>query len=579
MKARGAAMVVRALEEEGVRLAFGIPGTHNIELYDALEDSPLVRPILVTDEQCASFMADGVARSSGALGVVNVVPGAGVTHALSGIAEAFMDTVPLLVLTCGIRSDTGKAYQLHDVDQLAILRPVTKATFKVQQAEEIYPVVRRACAIARGGAPGPVAVEIPADFYLLTHEVGKPSYEAREQPPAAGEDDLRQAAVLLAAARHPAIYVGLGARRAATSLVELAERLDAPLTTTISGKGVFPEDHPLFLWNGFGASAPPFVRTVMERCDALLAIGCRFGEVATASYGLAPPANLIHVDIDAAVFNRNYPAALAIHSDAAAFVAGVLERLTPRARSGELEAEIAAGHRAVRDARGRQGGTGRVSPAAFFAALQEVCGDDAIYATDSGNGTFLAMEHLRLRRPGCFLAPVDYSCMGYSVPAAIGAALANPGRDVVALPGDGALLMTGLELLSAADYRAGVVACVLRDGELAQIAQFQRTSFNRDTCSVLHPYSLEAFAKATNCAYLALADDAPCAAVLAEALATARSGQPVVVEVAIDYSRKTYFTKGVVTTNFWRLPWNDRVRLLGRAVARRIGGTKVRPQE
>ncbi len=571
MRTRGAELVVKALEAEGVRFTFGIPGTHNIELYDALERSPLIRPILVTDEQSASFMADAVSRSGAGVGVANVVPGAGVTHTLSGVAEAFMDTVPLVVLTCGIRTDTGRAYQLHDVDQLAVLRPITKAVLRAESADDIYGLVRHAFDLARRDAPGPVAVEIPANFYLLSHEVGEPAYDyTRPYPPQPTDAQVAQAAALLARASHPALYLGMGARGAADGLRQLAERLGAPVTTTISGKGVFPEDHPLFLWNGFGASAPPFVRRVMERCDCLLAIGCRFGEVATASYGLEPPANLIHVDIDRTVLGRNYPAALAVESDAAPFVAALTSRLPVRPRDAALESAIGSGHREVRAAALAAAKHERVAPAVLFAALQELAGADAIYTTDSGNGTFLAMEHLRLTRPGCFLAPVDYSCMGYAVPAAIGAALANPGRDVVALAGDGALLMTGLELLTAAAYGVGVVACVLRDGELAQIAQFQRTTLNRDTCSVLHPYSVEAFARATNCAYLALADNASAKDVLADALARARRGEPVVVEVVIDYSQKSYFTKGVITTNFWRLPWGDRLRLLARAAARRF---------
>jgi acetolactate synthase-1/2/3 large subunit len=160
--------------------------------------------------------------------------------------------------------------------------------------------------------------------------------------------------------------------------------------------------------------------------------------------------------------------------------------------------------------------------------------------------------------------------MGYSVPAAIGAKFANPGTDVVALAGDGALLMTGLELLTAAAYGAGVVVAVLRDEELAQIAQFQRTVLNRAASSHIAPYSVEAFASATNCAYLAARSDAEVRDVLAKALEIAREGRPVMAEVAIDYSRKTHFTRGVVATNFWRLPWPERLRLLARALARRL---------
>ena len=182
----GGDMVVRALEDEDIAFAFGIPGTHNIELYDSLVGSSKVRPILVTDEQSASFMADGVARSSGQLAVVNVVPGAGLTHALSGIAEAYLDGIPMLVLACGIRRDTGRAFQLHDVDQLAIARPVTKAQFQAGQGSEIYMIIRRACQIARSAPAGPVIVEIPAEHYIFRHnaELQPPDAPpARPSPP------------------------------------------------------------------------------------------------------------------------------------------------------------------------------------------------------------------------------------------------------------------------------------------------------------------------------------------------------------------------------------------------------------
>jgi acetolactate synthase-1/2/3 large subunit len=153
MRISGAKAAVRALEDAGIELAFGIPGTHNIELYDALAESERVRAVLVTDEQSASFMADGAWRASGKMACVNIVPGAGLTHALSGIAEAFMDGVPMLVLGCGIRQDTGRAYQLHDVNQIAIARPVTKAQLRPEKGEEIYSTIREACRLAQEGSP------------------------------------------------------------------------------------------------------------------------------------------------------------------------------------------------------------------------------------------------------------------------------------------------------------------------------------------------------------------------------------------------------------------------------------------
>ncbi|MBI3549140.1 MAG: thiamine pyrophosphate-binding protein [Elusimicrobia bacterium] len=569
MKRRGAELAVQALQDEGVRWTFGIPGTHNTELYDALEGSS-VQAILVTDEQSAGFMADAVSRSSGVLGVANVVPGAGVTHCLSGIAEAFMDNIPMLVLTCGIRNDTGRAYQLHDVDQLAMLRPVTKAAMKVERPEDIYAVIRRACALARSGCPGPVAVEVPANYYVLAHEavsLGTLDAPAAARPPTAS--DVEAAAKLLNAARRPAIYAGFGAKGASALLVHAADALGAPVCTTIQGKGVFPESHPFWLWNGFGAMAPRYVRELMDECDCLLAIGCRFGEVATASYGLTPPKTLIHVDIDGSVFNRNFPAALAVEADAADFLRALVPKLSST-RGKELFARIAEGRRELDEERASARSASRVSPAAFFPALQAAAGPRAIYTTDSGNGTFLAMEHLRLDAPGRFLGPIDYSCMGYAVPAAIGAKLANPEAPVAALAGDGALLMTGLELLTAARYGIGVVAFVLRDEELGQIAQFQRASLDRADSSALHPYRVEDFAKAAGCAYRLIARDADLAH-LAPAFAEAASGRPVMVEVAIDYSQKTYFTRGALKTNFWRLPWGDRLRAVARVLARKLG--------
>jgi acetolactate synthase I/II/III large subunit len=574
MKLTGGEIVARALHDEGILHTFGIPGTHNIELYDALAESP-VRPVLVTDEQSASFMADGYWRASGRLACVNLVPGAGLTHALSGIAEAFLDTVPLLVLGCGIRQDFPKAYQLHDIDQLALARPVTKAAYRIERGDHLYPEIRRACALARAGAPGPVMVEVPVDLYLSRHDVDPGDWGAPvpiAPPVATGEQVDRAAALLNAPGSRPLVYLGLGAAAAGADLVTLAERLEAPVATTFQGKGAFPESHPLFLWNGFGAAAPPFARAIAERRTATLAIGCRFGEVGTGSYGLEPPRPLVHVDIDPAVPGRNYATDLAVASDAAAFVRSLLPRLAPRPRDEALRAAIGTGHGHVwRDWLSRTPGE-RVTPARLLRAIQDALGGETVFTSDSGNGTFLAMECLRLERPGKFLAPVDYSCMGYAVPAALGAKLARPDCPVVALAGDGALLMTGLELLTAAQQGVAVTVFVLRDRELAQIAQFQATALNRKTASELPDYDAGGLARAVGVEALRLDRDADIPDVLARVRELLAAGRPVLVDVAIDYSRKTFFTSGVVKTNLLRFPWPERLRFIGRALGRKLLG-------
>ena len=361
----------------------------------------------------------------------------------------------------------------------------------------------------------------------------------------------------------------MGAAGAGGDLVRLAELLQAPVATTFQGKSVFPEGHPLWLWPGFGAFVPPFARKIADSCDATLAIGCRFSEVGTGSYGLQPPGPLIHVDIDPSVLGVNYKADFQLVSDSAQFVTRLLDRLTPKPQNSQLRDALRSGHAGVWEDWDEAPGE-RVSPPRLLRALQEIYGPDTIFCTDSGNGTFLAMECLRLNRPRSFLAPVDYSCMGYSVPAAVGAAHACPERPVVALAGDGAFLMTGLELLTAAQGPTPVTVLVLRDRELAQIAQFQRTALARTTASELPDYDLSAICAGVGASYIHLARDEEIAEQLGAARAIHQSGRPVVVEVEIDYSRKTYFTKGVVRTNLGRLPWRDRARFIGRALGRRI---------
>jgi acetolactate synthase-1/2/3 large subunit len=499
-----------------------------------------------------------------------------------------MDHVPMLVLGCGIRRDTGKAFQLHDVDQTGIVSPVVKKTFRPSRGQELYDVVREACALARAGPPGPVFVEVPVDLYLFTHDVRIPPREgdvgarvggspaggamgqdkAEREPP---EGLVNRAAELLAAARRPLLYVGAGAAGAATEVRAVAELLQAPASTTFQGKGVFPETHPLFLWPGFGAAAPPFVQEIAASCDLTLAVGCRFGEVATASYGMEPPTPLIHVDVDPDALGRNYPADVAIAADAGAFLRALLPRLGPaRGEDAELRRRVREGHAAVWGEWMGDVGKGQVTPAHLLRTSQRVFGPGAVFTTDSGNGTFLAMECLRLEGPGHFLAPVDYSCMGYAVPAAIGAKIACPDAPVVALAGDGAFLMTGLELLTAAKEGIGVVTLVLRDGELAQIAQFQATAMNRKTASRVHDYDVEGLASGLGVPALSLERDADVERVLTEADRLARTGTPVLVDVAIDYRRKTYFTRGVVKTNLLRLPLKDQIRFVGRALVRKL---------
>jgi acetolactate synthase-1/2/3 large subunit len=224
MRKTAAWLVRQALEQIGVRYTFGIPGVHNIELYDELAESESIQPLLVTHEVGAAFMADALSRASDTVGVLVVVPAAGLTHAMSGIGEAFLDGIPMLVISGGVRNDMQQGFQLHDVDQQALMRPLTKATYKIESYDEVMPTVYRAYLKAIEGEPGPVYIELPANLQLLTGEVTYvPAFTAEVTRPALDTDQIKAAAELLSSAQRPGIFVGWGARAVAADIVRIAE--------------------------------------------------------------------------------------------------------------------------------------------------------------------------------------------------------------------------------------------------------------------------------------------------------------------------------------------------------------------
>jgi acetolactate synthase-1/2/3 large subunit len=576
---RTAAWLARhALERLGIRHTFGIPGVHNTELYDQIGASDSITPVLVAHEGGGAFMADAVSRTGAGVGALLIVPAAGVTHAASGIGEAFLDGIPMLVIAGGIRRDLGRAYQLHDMDQHALLAPITKGRWRVERHADVVPVIYEACRLATTGEPGPVFVEIPVNLQLMPGDAGEiPEYRAS---PAAGHraDDaaLARAAELLRAAKHPAIFCGWGAVDAGRELKALAERLGAPVATTLQGLSSFPANHPLHAGFALGPAAVPASGNAFRDCDCLLAVGTRFAEIPTGSYGYEPPADLIHVDINPRVFGANYPAAVALEGDAQSVLAALESLLAamPAAtgRRDAVAAQIAADKRDYRNQWLAHDPKGRVNPQRFFDALRRLLPDDGIVVADDGNHTFLIAELMPIHAPRAFFSPSDFNSMGYCIPAVIGAKLARPDRTVVGIVGDGAVRMTGLEMATAVAQKAGVAWFVFNDGELAQIAQAQETPYNRKTCTVLPELDFEALARANRVAYRAMRNDAEVDRVMQEALASAAAGEPVLVDVRIDYSKRTRFTEGVIHTNLKRFGPADQARLVGRALWRRLTG-------
>jgi acetolactate synthase-1/2/3 large subunit len=577
MKRTGAWLTVYALEQIGARFTFGIPGVHTTELYDALNNSNRITQVLVTHEGGASFMADAVSRLSSTVGVLTVVPAAGLTHAASGIGEAFLDGVPMLVLSGGPRNDTGHRYQLHQMDTHKFMSGLTKATFRVNSHEDVVPVLFEAYRIATSGEPGPVYVELPVNILLMTDQITElPQFQPAPAPRLEAAAEITRTVDLLRETKRPAIFAGWGARDATAELVRLAEWLDAPVATTLQGLSVFPANHPLHVGFGFGASAVPAAQNAFKNCDGMIAIGTRFSEIATGSYGSEVPANLIHIDINPEVFNANHPAKVAIAGDAGAVLKQLLQeweaKLPRRSTNGALRDEIRKDKAAYRESWYRNDAKDIVNPARFFDALRRAMPDDGIIAIDDGNHTFLTAELMPIHAPKSVILPTDFNCMGYAVPAAIGAKLACPDRTVQAIVGDGAFMMTCMEILTAATNNLGVVYYVFNDGELAQIGQAQAIPYGRKPCTQIGKLNIEGVALATGAAYLPMNDNDAIAGVIKQANDIAAGGRPVIVGVRIDYSKKTAFTLGAVKTNFGRFPLNEKLRFLTRAAVRHVVG-------
>ncbi|HXI58146.1 MAG TPA: thiamine pyrophosphate-binding protein [Polyangia bacterium] len=586
-KKSGAWLVRHALEQLPISHTFGIPGVHNTELYDELNKSERIHPVLVTHEGGASFIADAISRTSqkGEIGVLVIVPAAGLTHAMSGIGEAFLDGIPMLIISGGTRTDVPFGYQLHELDQHKILAGLTKGSWLVKDHREIVPTIFEAYHRATSGTPGPVFVEIPVNVQLFQGDADDvpdfhPSPPAPVSPAADGL--LDQAVELLVAARAPGLFVGWGAVDVAAETQQLADLLGAPVSTTLQGLSAFPGNHPLHTGMGFSRAAVPAAENAFKGGDCLLAIGTRFGEIPTGSFGCVVPENLIHIDINGEVLGRNFKPKVAIEGDARTVVPRLLEKVRAKLAAGGLEnanaarrskvvAQIAADKKAYKKEWAAHVND-RVNPSLFFDALRARLAHQDIMVVDDGNHTFLAAELFPVGGPRSFVSPTDFNCMGYCVPAAIGAKLVNPQRQVVGIVGDGAFLMTGLEILTATTEGAGVAYFIFSDGELSQISQGQQIPYNRKTCTIVGTVRLEGIATATGARYIALESNARIAAAIDEALAVARSGQPVIVDVRIDYSKRTRFTQGVVKTVLKRFPLGEKFRFIGRAVVRKVTG-------
>ena len=491
LKLSGGQAVVKALAAQGVKAVFGIPGVHNLDIYDALLDTPEIAHYVVRHEQSASFMADGYARATGEVGVVLLITGPGLTNALTGIAQAYSDSSPLLVISSQVASpladkERGSLHELRD--QLGVVRPVTIYNQRIARAEDIFPAVQAALKCIAEGRPRPIHLEIPTDVLEAIAEIAVP--EPDEPPVAAscrrpGPDAarIRRAADLLVRAEHPLILAGGGCVTAGAGqeLLAIAELLQAPVLLTGNGKGAVPEDHPLVLGN---LSYDEALADLMSKSDALLAVGTRFSAMSTRGFSWPVPQRLVHIDIDPGEIGRNYPAKVGIISDAKFGLAALHEALEswapePRPSRAAEAAEIRA---SVRPA---VMGEGPWEMAALR-VIRDALAPEDILVNDMTMLSYAAARYYPVLRPRTFMAPRGYGTLGFSYPAALGAQVGRPNRRVVSISGDGGFLFTGVELATAAQYQLPVVALIVNNQGYGVVKRNQMRRFGRSIDVDLH---------------------------------------------------------------------------------------------
>ncbi|MFT3964181.1 acetolactate synthase large subunit [Propionivibrio sp.] len=472
----GSQIVVRLLERQGIRRIPGIPGGAILPFYDALSQSTLIEHVLARHEQGAGFMAQGAARATGEVAVCLATSGPGATNLLTAIADAKLDSIPMVAITGQVPTSMIGTDAFQEVDTYGLSIPITKHNFLVGSARELLDVIPRAFRLAASGRPGPVLVDIPKDVQNERIEVAEWPEPGRPEPvPAADASAISDAAAMIDAAARPILYLGGGVVHsgAAAEAVELAEKAGLPTVMTLMALGTMPVDHPLSL-GMLGMHGARCTNMALEECDLLIAVGARFDDRATGKVSaFCPNAKIIHVDIDRSELDKIKTAHVGIRGD----VKEVLGRLLPRVHAGRrgdwlarveaLKAEFSLQTPGIDDPR---------TPYGLIRAVADCLDDEAVVATDVGQHQMWVAQAYPLRRPHQWLTSGGLGTMGFGLPAAIGAAMAQPERTVVCFSGDGSFLMNIQELATAAEEGANVKVVLMNNASLGLVFQ-QQTLF------------------------------------------------------------------------------------------------------
>lgn len=509
MKSRnGASRVVAGLRKGGVRCVFGLPGTQIVELFEALRQDGL-RTVLGTNELSAAFMAGGWARVTGEPGVLITIPGPGFTWALTALAEAKLDSVPLVHITGTSTCAPGnRRFRQQDIQQRTIASPLVKRILDVDAHSDFGVAVLEAIHHARAGEPGPVLLQIPP---VALREATFSEPLVAPLSPVIDRGSAEEVCARVRAARRPVFIVGQGVNQHARSLLTLVERVGSPVITSPSARGAVPEDHPLNLGFDPLAGGIPQVNELLESSDLIVVMGCKLGQSSTGGYELKLPADrLIHVDASGDVLGANYPASLNVVADVGAVIEAILASNPSHSDWTETEIVSWRGRISVIAsglAEPRVAGTRAGDAKSFFETLRRALPRDTILVLDSGLHQILARRHYRVFAPCGLLVPTNFQSMGFGISTAIGAKLAKPQRPVVALIGDGGFAMMGLELLTAVREGIQLIVIVFVDGALGQIRAQQLEAYGAAQAVTLENPDFSLFAESVGARYRRVGDD------------------------------------------------------------------------
>ena len=475
----GARLLLELLKRHGVQVIFGYPGGAVIPIYDALHDFPDIRHILVRHEQGAAHMADGFARASGKVGACMTTSGPGATNLVTGLATAYMDSVPVIAITGQVKSHLIGNDAFQEADVTGVTRPVTKHNYLVKKLADLPRLVKEAFHIATTGRPGPVLIDFPVDFQREVYrgpinvEADLPGYKPPAEP---DPDALAAAAEALNRAERPLLYVGGGCISAGAhrELREVAERADAPVTLTLMGLGAFPGDHPLCL-GMLGMHGTSYANFAVDNCDLLVSMGARFDDRITGKLDtFAVRARKVHFDIDPICINKNIRADVPVLGDLRKGLKALYKHLKPRERKDWLAPinKVRAEHplRYPKDGLHAQYVIDRICRATQ---------SKAVVTADVGQHQMWTAQFYTFLEPRQFLSSGGLGTMGFGMPAAIGAQVARPEAEVWCIAGDGSIMMNIQELVTAHRLKVPIKIAIMNNSHLGMVRQWQEMFWDK----------------------------------------------------------------------------------------------------